>query len=1090
MEKQIHTGSGDNVANNKIVNIINSIEPKDIKGFIADFMQDISHRKISDAEKKIDSITNIDGLDGNVKSILNALKIKADLIREKKGLQKQELQNLVRNKTLDYDVLDVAFSILLHFESKVQLDSARDRYFSAERIGPYSNEIFFEYLSTGDEIVASFNNQDKFNFLEHEILGLIRGSLRNNNINIAYDLSKHLNANYPSVSSTFFLLHCETILLLNNTKNRHILSFNRHEKNHVDVLIDSLLDNFSSDVSRFTLPLINQLYITGFTNTKLVDLAKKNIIEIKKISSECAEIITKITNKTVSPYSQLTLPQEIKDLETFSTLDELLTIGSFNKTSLADWRYGGGKISTDDSYINSLLELQVSVWLCTSQDKKSIMDLTQQAEEFLSLDINRYKELNPSNLIFLCERFMALNLSLIAVKYLDPILPDEPWLSPLLENLLQALYLSEQNDLFFKKLALFSDDVKSESIWLLEAQVYERLQQDDKAITAVQKAIKIDNKNAYSWDLLLYLRQKKKTNKDDLTKLVVEIPSEVFYTYHETKIPLLNSIAKYVDPNIAESVLVDWFVVNPNQLAKYLIDIHHNSLMNRTDKQDLVYLPKSCIKGVEYNDGFKKYNRILIRDVETEHPLFLNVNSPLGRILEKLTVGETVEDPYLGEMTLTSETPAFVAAYQAAIKIRDQNNDGSDPFKLFELPSNEDDFLPYFEKILRRYSSNNAVQNPTLQNPNIPLCMRGNFTHPGDYFRAAYYHLTSADTTQYIKMHNEGINNPDKVIIDLYTSIYLSILGFVSLIEKKGTTLILSNYTKDILERWIRDITREDYLSLDVTKFGMQRITAEDIRKNSYAFIQQLKLLVDISQEEKINVVDTPENLVKIKDIIDPSVFSTIQLSHANNIPWLSIDHLLCILAQKSDFPVANSYNFLNMLIDSSDFKERKESIIVSLTCGLPVPIFYSDIIILSRSNENKDIYLTAKFIEKHKSPSNDTLENINYLSQIMRNVIVKAYLDRDILKGSRAYNPVYDGYEEYVFNVCCQTALSCLEGKTAEARVALLISETLEPFYQSRTLHKLVCDLATSFSIGHFLNIEAINIELERIISSKNISA
>ncbi|MFW5388659.1 hypothetical protein V1952_17330, partial [Yersinia sp. 2542 StPb PI] len=179
MEKQIHTGSGDNVANNKIVNIINSIEPKDIKGFIAYFMQDISHRKISDAEKKIDSITNIDGLDGNVKSILNALKIKADLIREKKGLQKQELQNLVRNKTLDYDVLDVAFSILLHFESKVQLDSARNRYFSAERIGPYSNEIFFEHLSTGDEIVASFNNQDKFNFLEHEILGLIRGSLRN-----------------------------------------------------------------------------------------------------------------------------------------------------------------------------------------------------------------------------------------------------------------------------------------------------------------------------------------------------------------------------------------------------------------------------------------------------------------------------------------------------------------------------------------------------------------------------------------------------------------------------------------------------------------------------------------------------------------------------------------------------------------------------------------------------------------------------------------------------------------------------------------------------------------------------------------------
>jgi hypothetical protein len=144
MGKQIHTGSGDNVGNNKIVNIISNIEPKYIKGFIADLMQDISHRKISDAERKLESIANIDGVDINVKSLLNALKTKVALIQEEKGLQKQkqELQNLVRNKELDYDTLDVAFSILLHFESKIHVDTARDRYFSAEVSGPYTNEVF------------------------------------------------------------------------------------------------------------------------------------------------------------------------------------------------------------------------------------------------------------------------------------------------------------------------------------------------------------------------------------------------------------------------------------------------------------------------------------------------------------------------------------------------------------------------------------------------------------------------------------------------------------------------------------------------------------------------------------------------------------------------------------------------------------------------------------------------------------------------------------------------------------------------------------------------------------------------------------
>ncbi|EYU15890.1 tetratricopeptide repeat protein [Photorhabdus aegyptia] len=1087
MEKQIHTGSGDNVGNNKIVNIINSIEPKDIRRFIDDLMHDISYRKISEAEKKINAITNIDALDNNVKSILNALKVKISLVQGKTDLPKQEIQVLLRNPALSNEVRDAVLSILIHLESHVQLESARERYLFTELKGPYSNEVFFEHLATIDEINSSFNSSEKLNFLEQEIIGLIRGSLRNRDFKTAYGISDYLNKNYPSENSMFFMLHCETLLFLKEIKNRHILSFDKKQKNHIDSLVSTLLKNFASDIPRYTSPLINQLYITNFTDRKLLELAQKYLNKISEVSPECAEVISKITNRTALQNTKFSLPKEIKSIETFSELGELLKTDSFDKTLLADWRGDGGKISTNDSYINALLELQVSVWLCIPQDKKAIFDLGKQAEEFLNFDAIRYKEMTPSNLIFLCEKFMDLGLPLIAVKYLEPILPDEPWLSPLLESLLQALYLSDQNDLFFKKLALFSDDEKSELVWLLEAQAYERLQKNDDAIRAIQAAIKLENKNAYSWDLLLHLYQNKNISKVDLTNMVMGIPEEIFSTYDESKIPLLNSIAKFVDHNISERVLVDWFVVNPNKLAKYLIDIHHNSLMFRSEVNKFVYLPRFCIKGVEFDDGFRKHQRILVKDIVTEHPLFLNVNSPLGKVIEKLAIGETIDDPMLGELTLTDETPAFVAAYQAAIKIRDQNNDGSDAFKLFELPPNDDDFLPYFEKILRRYSNKPSQHNPILLNPNIPLCMRGNLTHSGDYFRAAYFHLTSKETTQYINLYDQGIIDPHKVIVDIYTSIYLSLMSFISIIVKKSITIVISNYTKITLENWITDITREDYLSFDITTLGIQRITAEDIRKNLYDFIQELQLLLSIAEDENLNVVDTPENLVKIKDLIDPTIFSTIQLSYANEIPWLSIDHLLCILAQNSDFPVANMDNFLREIINSSTYKERKKSIFISLICGLSVPVFYKDIAILSCSHEKNDIYLVAKFIEKHKFPNNTSSEVLNFLSEIMRNVIIKAYLDRDILIGGRASNPIYDGYEEYVFNVCCHTATLCLEGKTAEARVALLISETLKPFYHIVSFRKLVFNLATSFSTGHFLDIEAINNELDKIITIRN---
>lgn len=50
--------------------------------------------------------------------------------------------------------------------------------------------------------------------------------------------------------------------------------------------------------------------------------------------------------------------------------------------------------------------------------------------------------------------------------------------------------------------------------------------------------------------------------------------------------------------------------------------------------------------------------------------------------------------------------------------------------------------------------------------------MRGRYTAPDNPINGAVTHLTSAESTQYIALYDDGIKKPSKVVIDLYTAVY------------------------------------------------------------------------------------------------------------------------------------------------------------------------------------------------------------------------------------------------------------------------------------------------------------------------------
>lgn len=376
----------------------------------------------------------------------------------------------------------------------------------------------------------------------------------------------------------------------------------------------------------------------------------------------------------------------------------------------------GGAVHTGDDYVNSFFDLYLRASVCSSANKKAVQLLDERAQRFFELDAERFLRVNPHAMLRLCEKFIELGLPLNAVKYLAPFLSDEAWVSPVFQCYLDALFESEKFDLFLSKIRHLEPSDKTASIYLREAQVYERLNQYDLSIESTRSAIKISPNYPYLWHLLLHVSRSKGLNKQELSDIVFEIPEVIFSSYDKSKVPLVNEIATHVDINLADRVLVDWFAQSPDKVATALTQIHLNSLRNRPEVTNNPYIPLHCCDGVTYTDGFETFTRLLVRDVDCTHPLLLDIESPLGQTLNEMQEGTTS-----GVYTMLERLPSYVAAYRHAADIRHKGNDGTDAFRMFTIPSNEGEMIPYVENILRRYSSEEKRRDEVLQTPNIPL---------------------------------------------------------------------------------------------------------------------------------------------------------------------------------------------------------------------------------------------------------------------------------------------------------------------------------------------------------------------------------
>lgn len=1057
------------------------VKPDNLNHVIDNIMCDARYRIFELAKEKLDVLTSIDSLDSDVRNILTALSIKVNRTKVTTPSDKQLLIRLRDNSAISEEVIDVVTSILLDLESRNQPEIARERYSDLVRKSPYIEEAFFEFLANIDEIKFKFESSRKYDLSEQELTGLTRGAFRNKDFELAVNIGTFLNASYPSTNAKTLLLYCESCLIVTNNQSQHYLLLDREVINDIDRLINQLISIIQAEDVRHIMTLMNLLNITSFSHRRLIDLGTKYTDGISKVDAGFAQHLLKLTSYAPEQRSRYELPVSILDLENYSSLNAAIQDNRISNFSVKKWLSNGGEIKTGDEYIDSFLELNLKARVCDKEDKSLISEVKIDAEQFLKSYANRLNELYPITVMDLSESFLELDLPLCAVEFLGVLLPQSPWLSPVFNCYLNALLASEKYEQLKNNLDSIVFEEKLSSTWLIETQLYFRLKNYGKAITAVKNAINLNADNAYQWFFLLSASRLNGTSSECLKIIVLdEIPSMIFETYCDSKLPLINEISTHVDPHIAERILVDWFVQNPEVLAIPLTQIHFSSLLNRAEASNNPYVPNHCCDGVMYSDGYTTRNKLLVRNINSSHSTLLDVESPLGQTLEEMEVGDVTESPW-GEIRLTERLPSYVAAFRLAMELREAKNDGTDNgFRRFNLPSNEEDWLPCLENILKSFSSKDTKQNKALQNPNIPLMMKGHFTNPNEPLKGAVKHLTTPDSTKYLQLFDKGIDQPSRVVIDVYTATYLALTGVASTLAKSSITVVLTELSKLSLEQWINDVQREDYMSLSYTENGIHRSTSEDIKRDSTEFINELKSLIKVAEIEALTPFDTPEELIKIRNFFDQTVYTTFQLSIANEIPWLCIDHHISHLSHKLEHLVVNINSVVTTLLQTIPFKSRKQAISLNLLAGTPVPIMYNDILALSSSSASSDEFLVHKFMEKisiEATPFNSSDIALSFLTEVIGRVTANAYIDGQILRGGRAQNPAYDGYAEHIFNHCCLVAIKCLKGETAEFRFALFVFNILNSFGRGINDYKsLILNLASSFATGHFLDINEVN--------------
>lgn len=1050
--QQSHSGDGDNVARDKIINEIRSLAPNDLILLMEMVFESLRQKNLAGAKAQMAMLKTIAQRDQESAALAEVMSIQVGLTEAQDGDKAWVTVARIIGTATNPILRDVCQAALLRLSHGTkQEDDARALYLREAAPGIYAKEAFMRYHADEEQLQEALVGFPP----EPVLTGIVGGALRLQSGSLSLHAADRLNTLYGSYNSKVLLAIATGLCLNPEIADYHLWLHRPEVKDRVDGLRDSivaLLDESGTDVRLHDLGCSIFKVYQGQECEGLFEALKRNLQHMDPDRSvEIARFKALAGENSLLGQAELDLKEACEDPKKRSVwcrqfLDSsphaLEQVGPFINlacsSELAEWLANERILSDASAMEEAFIRLAACIHEHSGHPQLLIhrQNVSEQVDQFVAEWAEVLPSLNPNSVFDLAEKLAAADLSHKAIKLTTPLIPShELWPSPYVMIHMQCLQQAGQNKTFNELLKRISGADRSVPLLSLQSVQAERGGDTALAIEFSEAMIKLAPESPWPWYRGCYLLDRYRTLEEQKI-FHLRIPDLLLVHPSREVKGILFFLSRAGSFKRAEGRWVDWMIRAPRKHAVDFVNFHFGLATGRSEPMDVSSSMEQCIDAVQYCHERERLVRLIVNDEHNISECTLMGSSQVGQLLLRLSPGES-ENLNMATFKLEERLPPYVACLRIALKLRHLHNDGHDCFVMMQMPSDPAEFIPLLEEKM----AEGAERRERLQSMDaIPLYLRGHALYPSDAFKAAL-NCWSDSKVPKSALSDVGEAEPQEVVLDAYSIGYLAATNLARCVLGSGVTFVLPAATKEALEQFLSEITDDNFMMLGVNDAGrLSRTTASDVKERDAHVIEAIKLILKNAKVVLPLVHDAELEMLTIKDGVDVTVFDAMQLSIANKIPWFCMDGAFIALHRANGHPLVDTQAVLLRAMNSSpfEFSQLRHSLVLYALGALPLPVTLQDLYRLSSTHDSLAGLILFKIIETHGREIFSPEGRLEYLLDFMFLHLLTMFGRESAAIRSR-YSP-WVTYTSHVFNHGLSLYLELSERGSGELRLAAAV--------------------------------------------------
>lgn len=1102
---QIHSGLGDNVNGNKYVtNVSKLLDPDDWTAVVHDLMFMIAIGECEEVRNTIEDYQKILNLSSEIVNLFKILSSFVYAFESHKPMPTDLLKIELKNGSSAFNELYQA--ILVRALAKADTEKARKVYLSFSKVAKhYLPAAYHQLFATTEELQKSFED-DLYVLDDYSLFYLAQGLWRVGDYPTANQVLRNITTDKLNETLEYWLIATELNSIIFSS-DIDLAYIDRNTSHRIENLAKKFIELIPSNSNLSPLAISILISFVNMTMSTIYMPAIRKIglqfrQEIKRFDEKLGDTLNRIFEQ--KPFEmpdwllvKLVSNQAFEEDEIDVLLTALLHYAIDIKL-LARWLEQSEIIVDSEIYDRDFLKIFLQSFnQFESMDEKYAYLVSLNT--FLDHQTSNLRMMSPTAIKYWCDNLSSLGTSfrIPIYKILSELCSDLSVNSELNLYYLSCLLHLDKLETMGKELAKIKDNEWNDDLHLFQARYFLKINEYQQAQTTYEKIIDKEEKLSIWYEYLASCIGDGKSLTLAKQQLL-RIPISLLSINTEGFEQFILQIAFFIDFDFAEQILVKLFVEQPNKYALLCFNLYTNAFTKKIDLEVTNKKFANIYEGVVYEIDNKQYTKILVDSQLAVNKELININGNLGQLISRLAEGN--ETPYnFDTVTLLKRQSISATVYQLSMQIVSDEQHNYDEFAFHQFnireDSLEDDLLRQITLTKPKQSFQERTEDLSSY-ASLPLYIKGAFfgkqRQSNEEPYVAYIQLLDIKANQCLINSEGNTKEFDAIVIDVYGAVYLCLTNLYKAIITAKLSVYISKETASAISNWINYVTDDSFLLIDEDQGQLYKTDATTIKHTFGSLIEALGVFLDNAIVASVKVSDLPTIASEMHEWVSPSVFSTMRLALANDIPWLCLDSAICaILCKKPEHRIVDARHFMKnyMTNDYLTVEDRKQAMEYAAFFGLYTQYYYSDLTYLAKDIRN--LTLISSLLDDHHLSFPDSQTAIAVLAQMIKNIIFTGSQKRQIKDSFRGKGRLELAVKNSMYNLECSLiqrvvmdnalyailnkSIECIEGDTIEDRLAKIIT-TSQIHLISGQHSQYFYIILENFIRGKFLNFDEIN--------------